>query len=160
MNTDFTTHRIEGFSNHGNLKISVPLITKFDETLWQGGCINGVNLNGEFKHVVSLYPWERYVHGRMLDSFLEVKQFDSNGMPDEEQLHFIANWINLCRKTGTVLVHCQAGLNRSGLVTGLALVKSGMPPAEAIAAMRERRSPAVLCNKTFEKWLLKQKETV
>lgn len=156
MNTDFTTHRIEGFSSHGNLKIDVPLITKFDETLWQGGCINGVSLNGKFKHVVSLYPWERYVHGRMLDSFLEVKQFDEKGLPEEKQLRAIADWINLCRKTGPVLVHCQAGLNRSGLVTGLALVKSGMSPVAAITAMRERRSPAVLCNKSFENWLLQQ----
>jgi protein tyrosine phosphatase len=156
MDTDFSTHRIEGFSREGNVKISVPLITKFDDTLWQGGCINGVSLMGMFKHVVSLYPWERYNPGNELDSFLEVRLYDCAGLPDPEQLNFLADWINKCRKTGATLVHCQAGLNRSGLLTGLALVKSGMKPADAISSMRARRSSAVLCNKSFEKWLLQQ----
>jgi protein-tyrosine phosphatase len=157
MNTDFTTHRIEGFAREGNARISVPLITEFDETLWQGGCINGVDLLGKFQHVVSLYPWERYNPGKELDSFLEVRLYDAGDVPDNEQLYFVAEWINKCRKTGPVLVHCQAGLNRSGLVTGLALVLDGMEPAEAIRLMRERRCPVVLCNKAFEQWLLKQR---
>ena len=153
MDTDFTTHRIEGYSKD-YVKISVPLITKFDDTLWQGGCINGVNLMGMFKHVISLYPWERYNPGNELDSFMEVRLYDSAGLPDPDQLNFLADWINKCRKTGTTLVHCQAGLNRSGLLTGLALVKSGMTPAGAINRMRERRCNAVLCNKAFENWLM------
>jgi hypothetical protein len=153
MNTDFTTHRIEGYSHSGE-KISVPLVTRYDDTLWQGGCINAVSLKGQFKHIVSLYPWERYNPGRELDSFLEVRLYDEGALPNLEQLYSVARWVNLCRKAGPVLVHCQAGLNRSGLVTGLALVLEGMAPAEAIKTMRERRCPAVLCNKAFEKWLL------
>src|ERR1700722_1864269 len=154
MSTDFTTHRIEGFAREGNVKISVPLITKYDETLWQGGCINGVDLMGKFRHVVSLYPWERYNPGRELDSFLEVKMLDEGIMPNIEKLYSVARWVNQCRKSGPVLVHCQAGLNRSGLVTGLALILDGVAPAEAIKTMRERRCSAVLCNKAFEKFLL------
>ena len=153
-NTDFTTHRIEGFAREGNVKISVPLITKYDDTLWQGGCINGVSLKGQFRHVVSLYPWERYNPDKELDSFLEVRLYDEGALPNLDQLYFVAKWVNQCRKTGPVLVHCQAGLNRSGLVTGLALVLDGMAPAEAIKTMRERRCPAVLCNKAFERFLL------
>jgi protein-tyrosine phosphatase len=51
------------------------------------------------------------------------------------------------------LVHCQAGLNRSGVVVAYALMLNGMSAAEAIARIRERRSPAVLCNPQFERWL-------
>ena len=157
LNSDLSSHHIEGIAREGNVPFSVPLITKFDDTLWQGGCINGVDLRSQFKHIVSLYPWERYNPGANgLDSFLEVRLYDSKGLPDAEQLNFLAAWVNKCRKTGPVLVHCQAGLNRSGLVTGLALVQSGMSPAGAITAMRERRCSAVLCNKAFEKWLMKQ----
>jgi protein tyrosine phosphatase len=157
INADLESHHIEGIAREGNTPFSVPLITKYDDTLWQGGCVNAVDLKGQFRHIVSLYPWERFNPGKELDSFLEVRLYDSGNIPDPAQMKFIARWINKCRKTGPVLVHCQAGLNRSGLVTGLALVLSGVPPAQAITEMRERRCPAVLCNKAFEKWLLKRK---
>jgi len=52
-------------------------------------------------------------------------------------------------------VHCQVGLNRSSLVAARALVLSGeADPAGAVALLRARRSPACLCNETFESWLL------
>lgn len=157
VNTDFTSHHIEGIAREGNKPFNVPLVTEFDENLWQGGCIDGVNLGGCFKHIISLYRWERYIPGGELDSFLEVTMYDHGGLPDIEQLIFLADWVNKCRETGRTLVHCQAGLNRSGLVTGLALVRSGVPAKTAIEQMRERRCSAVLCNKLFEEWLLGQR---
>jgi protein-tyrosine phosphatase len=53
-----------------------------------------------------------------------------------------------------VLIRCQAGLNRSGLVMALVLIKDGHTPAEAIALIREQRGEAALCNPIFEQWLL------
>lgn len=53
-----------------------------------------------------------------------------------------------------VLIRCQAGLNRSGLVMALVLIRDGYRPADAIRLMREKRSSAVLCNTRFAKWLL------
>ena len=38
------------------------------------------------------------------------------------------------------------GWNRSGLITALALMKSGYDPKEAIDLIRARRSPHALCN--------------
>lgn len=54
----------------------------------------------------------------------------------------------------TVLIRCQAGLNRSGLVTALVLIMAGLSPAQAIFRIRERRSPAALFNQDFVTWLL------
>lgn len=48
-----------------------------------------------------------------------------------------------------VLVTCHAGLNRSGLVSALALCALGMEPDEAIKLVRERRSPDALFNQQF-----------
>ena len=54
----------------------------------------------------------------------------------------------------TVLIRCQAGVNRSGLVSALVLMLEGYLPHEAIALLRERRSQVVLSNGHFEDWLL------
>lgn len=152
--TDFTSHHIEGIAREGNVSFSVPLITHVENNLWQGGCINGVSLEGNFKHIISLYPWERFNSGGELDSFLEVKLYDSGNLPDKTQLYNIARWINECLKTGkNTLVHCQAGLNRSALVTSLALILQGRQPKDVISLLRDKRCPAVLCNKTFREWL-------
>lgn len=58
-----------------------------------------------------------------------------------------------------VLIRCQAGWNRSGLITALVLIKDGMNPAAAIDLIRERRSPSALCNRSFATWLVEQGET-
>lgn len=152
--TDFTTHHIEGIAREGNTPFICPLITQVEGNLWQGGCINGVSLGGRFEHVISLYPWERFAPMRELQTFFEARLYDGPTVPDEEQLYAIARLVNFCRKKGPTLVHCQAGLNRSALITSLALILEGEAPAAAIALLRKQRSPAVLCNKAFESWLL------
>lgn len=53
-----------------------------------------------------------------------------------------------------VLIRCQAGVNRSGLVTSLVLMLEGYRAADAIALLRRQRSPWVLNNADFERWLL------
>lgn len=153
LKADLETHHIEGIAREGRTPFSCDLISELEPNLWQGGCKNGVDLGGCFKHIVSLYPWERYRPGGELDSFLEVRLYDGPAIPDEEQLLSLAQWINVCKKHGPTLVHCQAGLNRSALVTGLSLVLAGKPADEVITHMRATRSPAVLCNKAFETWL-------
>jgi protein-tyrosine phosphatase len=53
-----------------------------------------------------------------------------------------------------VLIRCQAGLNRSGLVMGLVLIRAGYTGAEALQLMRSGRSEWCVCNKSFEQYLL------
>jgi protein-tyrosine phosphatase len=128
----------------------VPFISKITDDLWQGGCTIGLILPTEVKHVVSLYAWEQYVVRHPLSSSLTVRMYDDleSGV-GHEQVLAIARWVNLCRKTGVTLVHCQAGLNRSALISATALVLDGMSPPGAIELLRAKRSPAVLCNPSF-----------
>jgi hypothetical protein len=55
-----------------------------------------------------------------------------------------------------VVVNCAAGLNRSGLIVGRALIALGYSPADAIALIREARGPRALFNRTFERFLLER----
>lgn len=54
-----------------------------------------------------------------------------------------------------VLVTCQAGLNRSALVAGLALRQLGMPGRAVIDNIRMERGQRALGNKAFERTVMK-----
>lgn len=63
---------------------------------------------------------------------------------------FEAAWVSegrhirqLLRAGGDVLVHCKGGLGRAGMIAARLLVELGMPPDEAIAAVREARHGAI-----------------
>lgn len=149
--------RIKGTSHYGD-RIDVPLISHVEGNLWQGGCVQGANLAGFFKNVISLYPWEQYTLPEGCER-TEIRMYDAGSMPDIEQLHQIAEAVVVAVSEGPTLVHCQAGLNRSGLVAGLALVKMGRTPQEAVDLLRSKRTnpdgtSPVLCNPTFAQWLL------
>ena len=147
-----TIQRMVGTAIHGDTPFDVPFISQIDGNLWQGGCENGLQLPHFFKHLVSLYPWESYRINHDMDSMLVVKMYDSLEQSFEE-VEAIAAWINVAKKSGPILVHCQAGLNRSSLVVARSLMLEGKTADEAIAMLRDNRSPACLCNPVFESYL-------
>lgn len=150
---DLATHHIEGFAVHGAMPFDVPLVSHICDNLWTGGCRDGVRLPDDFAHVVSLYTAERYVLGPATHR-VTMTLHDSSEDPGEgAALYELARKVNAFRGEGKTLVHCQAGLNRSSLITALALIVDGAAPDDAIELLRARRSPAVLCNATFERWL-------
>lgn len=160
---DLVTHHIEGYARAAieagkDGAFRVPLVSHIAGNLYVGGCINGAVLPDDFAHVVSLYKWERYILGTNTQLH-EYEMYDAAEMPNENLIAGIALDVVRYVKDGKTLVHCQAGLNRSNLIAALALVygatnPSGMRPTDAITLLRERRSPVVLCNTTFEAWLL------
>lgn len=141
-----------GVAAHGNTPFSMMLISKITDDLYQGGCFGGLALPQEIEHVVSLYKWERYRLHPNVKSFLEVTMYDASNQ-GFEQVEEIARWVNARRQEGPVLVHCQAGLNRSSLIAGRALMLGGLTADAAINLLRTQRSPACLCNKSFEAYL-------
>lgn len=149
---DPTERRMSGYTRIGNAYFDVPFISEVDENLWQGGCQNGLNLPKFVEHLVSLYPWEHYTVRHELKSKLEVVMYDSEEQAFD-QVDAIAHWVNVCRKDGVTLVHCQAGLNRSSLVGARALMLGGLSADVAIAQVRDKRSSVCLINPSFEKWL-------
>lgn len=111
-----------------------------------GSCV----ITDQFDTVVSLYSQEgfgpdpgvtHHTH-KMIDGGLDPA--------DHARLHELADEVVTSVSSGeAVMVRCMAGMNRSGLVAGLALVKMGWGANEAITRMREARSPYVLFNEDF-----------
>lgn len=154
-NTDPRVQHITGdVISHGQHQwIDIPFITEIAPNLWQGGCQDGLVLPSFVSHLLSLYSVERYTIRHKLRTRHDVKMYDS---PDQamDQVDRWARWVNARRNTGPVLVHCQAGLNRSGLITARALMMNGMDADVAIELIRRKRSPMALCNTAFEEYLL------
>jgi hypothetical protein len=156
---DWQNYPIQGYAEVAERSgtdghFNCPLISHIEDGLWVGGCINNVTLDADFDTVVSLFSRARYVLGPDATRH-EFTMSDSLCVPPASQLHHIADIVVEALDRGDkVLVHCQAGLNRSNLIAALALIKRGRTPADAITLLRDRRSPAVLCNGAFESWLL------
>jgi hypothetical protein len=78
---------------------------------------------------------------------------EEDELPDMIKLQAIARMAaSLIRDGHRVLSHCGMGFNRSALMAGLILVELGMPGAQAVARLRERR-PGALYNDGFAAFL-------
>lgn len=151
--TDPHELRISGWVNHTGDYFSAPYISHVKDNLYQGGCKTGLILPENIKRVVSLYPWEEYEIGPDVKR-INVEMFDSLDKPDYKQIHDLARLVNTFCDEAPTLVHCQAGLNRSGLVAAAALCLRGYQPKLAIQELRDARGPQVLSNSVFEDFIL------
>jgi protein-tyrosine phosphatase len=145
--------REDGVAYWGNTPFACPIVSHIEDNLWVGGSYPSP-LPKTFRCVVNLYGREAYGHQR--DVLAIDAPIPDGEIESEDFLYGLAAVVNTMRSIGPTLVHCQAGLNRSALVVGLTLVRAGRSPDEVITLMRERRSPAVLCNPHFEAWLREQ----
>jgi protein-tyrosine phosphatase len=111
-----------------------------------------------FDAIVTMYAWAR-------PADWNVQEF-RYGVPDaaitDIDLHRLRQAVEFgydrWKQGDRVLVRCQAGLNRSGLVLALILIKDGLTPTEAIARIRDNRGEDALFNRDFHKWLLTEGE--
>jgi len=134
---------------------SLELISHVVDNFYVGGCVNKTDVEDYFTHIFSVYQWERYAcdDSTVLRAY---EMYDSHDGLDVEAVEHISDKVVDALATGgNVLVHCQAGINRSNLVAARVLMKKyRMSAAEAIAELEDTRSPLVLSNSVFKNWLL------
>jgi hypothetical protein len=108
-----------------------------------------------FDCVVTLYARANGASWNVKEIRYGFSDGDMTDFDPESDLWFAVREAHADWKAGKrVLIRCQAGLNRSGLITALVLIRDGMAAADAIELIREKRAGAALCNITFERWLL------
>jgi protein-tyrosine phosphatase len=141
--------------------------TRWDEIvpgLFQGGhdydelrkmsSVCPVIVTDEFDLVVSLF--KRWGHGP--DDGVEERraQIPDGELNDEDMAKVTAlvpRVVDALKENKKVLVRCQAGYNRSGLVVALVLLRLGYTADDAIALIREKRSEHALCNELFVEYI-------
>ena len=115
-----------------------------------------------YTELMGPYPFDSvvtmYGHARPLGYYIRENRF---GIADAEidplsvpEILQLADWLHFEWLAGKkVAARCQAGWNRSGLIVALVLLKEGYSADDAIALIRERRSPNALCNPHFVKFI-------
>lgn len=142
---------------------AIEIHTEILPRLWQGGTSEGDQLHNSkhFSTATKNLPFTSVV---TLDAQSQpvkwgVKEYRfgiEDGPIAQDQVKDIlkaADWAyDQWKSKELVLIRCQAGANRSGLITALVLMKDGWSAQKAIDHIRSRRSIA-LSNSAFVAWL-------
>jgi hypothetical protein len=134
--------------------------------LWMGGTSDRSQLgyieqvpeitNLHFDTVATLFAYALPVDWYVKEIRLGFYDHDKVDL-DQRDIEQAVSAIHSDWKAGKrVLIRCQAGWNRSGLITGLVLMREGYSAESAIDLIRKRRSLNALCNSTFEQYLKEQ----
>lgn len=153
LSTDLESEPITGYLPDGR-HINIPLISHVVDNLYVGGHSDTADLGDFFSHVFSLYVWGAPYKTADSTVHAAVKMFDSPTEDTSLVLNLVDDIVAALEEGGNVLVHCQAGINRSNLTAALVLRKwKGLTSGEAIDMLREKRSKLVLANSGFERYL-------
>jgi hypothetical protein len=143
--------------------------TEVAPNLWQGGTddddIIGIRVLEvdyepritleDFDTVVTLHAWSNPADWGVKEIRFGFDDGEVGKDVFPKDLFFLAKYVDDELKAGKrVLVRCLAGLNRSGLINALVLIRQGYTAELAIASIRSARSKWALCNLNFEDWLL------
>ena len=112
-----------------------------------------------FDAIVTMYAWARPADWNVQEFRYGVPDASITEIDLDRLRQAVDFGYDRWKQGDRVLIRCQAGLNRSGLVLALILIKDGLTPAEAIARIRENRGPDALFNRDFHNWLLKEGES-
>lgn len=146
-----------------NIEWPTELWSEIMPGLWQGGTddldVIGANSNhritrSNFDTVITLYARANGASWNVKELRFGFADGDMNDFDPEADLELLVREAHKDWKAGKrVLIRCQAGLNRSGLITALVLIRDGVSPQDAIDLIRKQRATAALCNTTFDRWL-------
>jgi protein-tyrosine phosphatase len=152
-------------NGQSNKRYYDPLWSQVLPGLWQGGTDDidvqkqlktPMITTEQFDTVITMYAYANPVDWFVKEFRYGVWDSDINKMNTEELLDLVRIAHSDWKRGKKVLIRCQAGWNRSGLITALVLIRDGMDARKAIDLIRSTRSDQALCNKSFEKFLIEQ----
>ncbi|MFM5904954.1 MAG: dual specificity protein phosphatase family protein [Micrococcales bacterium] len=118
------------------------------------GIQNTMITQENFDTVITLYAWARPVDWFVKEIRFGILDSDMSDF-DMNEIHKLVLAAHTDWKAGKrVLIRCQAGINRSSLITALVLIRDGYSAKKAIDLLREKRGGAVLANPNFHDWLM------
>lgn len=128
--------------------------TEDDDWVENGKDLSNFDHGIDFQSVVTLFFWAH----PMPWGIEELRWGFADGhidLVDKVRLFRAADWGYERWQAGDkTLIRCQAGLNRSGLLVAVILMKADYSAEEAILAIRSKRSSIALFNNHFVDYLI------
>lgn len=131
--------------------------------LWQGGTDDADVVHESYRSIgVTTADFDfvatMYASANPVDWFVREMRFgfydsDMSDFDTDDLLDIVRVTHRQWKAGNRVLIRCQAGLNRSGLVMALVLIREGYTAKDAIDLIRAKRAEMALCNHAFEAWL-------
>jgi protein-tyrosine phosphatase len=112
-----------------------------------------------FDSIVTMYAWARPADWKVQEFRYGVPDASMKEIDLDRLRQAVEFGYDRWKQGDRVLVRCQAGLNRSGLVVALILIRDGLTPTEAVARIRANRGEDALFNRNFYNWLIVEGET-
>ena len=112
-----------------------------------------------FHAIVTMYAWARPADWKVQEFRYGVPDASITDIDLDRLRQAVDFGYDRWKQGDRVLVRCQAGLNRSGLVLALILIKDGLTPTQAISRIRDNRGEDALFNRDFYNWLMKEGES-
>ena len=111
-----------------------------------------------FDAIVTMYAWARPADWNIQEFRYGVPDASIKDIDLDRLRQAVEFGYDRWKSGDRVLVRCQAGLNRSGLVAALIMIRDGLTAQSAINCIRDSRGPDALFNENFHAWLLKEGE--
>jgi hypothetical protein len=165
--TKMTEHQryLSTFSVDGWLEPD-PLFSEILPGLFMGGTAGGDTIyepqipdfrraDLPFDSIVTMYYASRPADWNVQELRYAIKDSHLGDVNLDRLLRAVQwGWEQWAIRGDRVLVRCQGGLNRSGLVMALILIKNGMDAGQAIETIRLKRGERALYNNDYVMWLL------
>jgi len=130
--------------------------TADEDVIHQAVAYNKARTDLPFDAIITMYAWANPTDWGVEEIRYGIPDSDINDANIKKLLD-IAYWGYQRWLSGEkVLIRCQAGLNRSGLITSLILIMDGLFPMSAVNLIREKRTPFALFNQNYVTWLTEQ----
>jgi protein-tyrosine phosphatase len=130
--------------------------TADEDVIHQAAPYNKVRTDLPFDAIITMYAWANPADWRVQEFRYGIYDSAISEIDLDRLKQAVEFGYNRWLSGDRVLVRCQAGLNRSGLVTALIMMSTGLDAETAIEQIRKNRAEIALFNNNYVEWLMSE----
>lgn len=130
--------------------------TADEDVIHQAAPHNKARTDLPFDAIITMYAWANPADWKVQEFRYGIYDSDISQIDLDRLKQAVEFGYNRWLSGDRVLVRCQAGLNRSGLVTALIMMSTGLDAETAIEQIRKNRAEIALFNTHYVEWLMSE----
>ena len=130
--------------------------TADEDVIHQAVAYNKARTDLPFDAIITMYAWANPADWRVQEFCYGIYDSAISDIDLDRLKQAVQFGYNRWLSGDRVLVRCQAGLNRSGLVTALIMMSTGLDAETAIEQIRKNRADVALFNNDYVEWLMSE----